>query len=139
MSIVIRRKADDRDRNMARAKDIGTGAPARAAQMWLQTNWAHIEAEVKRLQMRIAKATREGRWGKAKALQRLLTRSHSGKLLAVKRVTENRGKRTPGVDGKIWSPRRPNGKGCCQCNIAVIERCRYDVSTSRRAMARSVR
>ncbi|WP_244106762.1 reverse transcriptase N-terminal domain-containing protein [Burkholderia anthina] len=35
-------------------------------------------------------------------MQRLLTRSHSGKLLAVKRVTENRGKRTLGVDGRIW-------------------------------------
>ncbi|WP_348625442.1 reverse transcriptase N-terminal domain-containing protein [Mesorhizobium loti] len=58
---------------------------------------------MKRLQVRIAKATQEGRWGKVKALQRLLTRSHSGKMLAVKRVTENRGKRTPGVDGKIWS------------------------------------
>lgn len=42
-------------------------------------------------------------WGKVKALQRLLTRSFSGKMLAVKRVTENRGKRTLGVDGKIWS------------------------------------
>jgi len=36
-------------------------------------------------------------------LQRLLTRSRSGKLLAVKRVTENAGKKTAGVDGKIWS------------------------------------
>ena len=35
-------------------------------------------------------------------MQHLLTRSHSGKLLAVKRVTENEGKRTAGVDGKIW-------------------------------------
>jgi RNA-directed DNA polymerase len=37
-----------------------------------------------------------------KALQRLLTRSFSGKALAVRRVTENKGKRTPGVDGEIW-------------------------------------
>ncbi|WP_395400877.1 group II intron reverse transcriptase/maturase [Pseudoduganella sp. UC29_106] len=79
------------------------GAPARTAQLWDQANWSHIEAAVKRLQVRIAKATREGRWGKVQALQRLLSRSHSGKMLAVKRVTENRGKRTPGVDGKIWS------------------------------------
>lgn len=64
------------------------GASSHAAQMWDQANWPTIEAEVKRLQMRIAKAVREGRWGKAKALQRLLTRSHSGKMLAVKRVTE---------------------------------------------------
>ena len=35
-------------------------------------------------------------------MQHLLTRSRSGKLLAVKRVTENAGKRTAGVDGKIW-------------------------------------
>ena len=45
----------------------------------------------------------EGRWGKVKVLQHQLTHSHSGKMLAVKRVTENRGKRTPGIDGKIWS------------------------------------
>src|SRR5471030_286512 len=79
------------------------GAPSRTAQLWDQANWSCIKAVVKRLQARIAKATQEGRWGKVQALQRLLTRSHSGKMLAVKRVTENRGKRTPGVDGKIWS------------------------------------
>ncbi len=78
------------------------GASSAAAQMWEQVNWSRVEAEVKRLQMRIAKAVREGRWGKAQALQRLLTRSHSGKMLAVKRVTENSGKRTPGVDRKTW-------------------------------------
>jgi RNA-directed DNA polymerase len=78
------------------------GASSRAADMWDQADWTHMEAEVKRLQMRIAKAVREGRWGKAKALQHLLTRSHSGKMLAVKRVTENSGKRTPGVDGRTW-------------------------------------
>lgn len=81
----------------------GAGASSRAAQMWDQANWTNIEAKVKRLQLRIAKAVREGRWGKVKVLQRLLTRSYHGKMLAVKRVTENRGKRTPGVDGKIWS------------------------------------
>jgi len=53
------------------------------------------------LQARIVKATREGRWGKGKALQRLLTHSLSGKALAVKRVTENQGKRTSGVDGVL--------------------------------------
>ena len=53
--------------------------------------------------MRIVKATKEGRWGKVKALQRLLTHSFSGKAIAVKRVIENRGKNTPGVDGETWS------------------------------------
>ncbi|WP_316679522.1 reverse transcriptase N-terminal domain-containing protein [Ralstonia chuxiongensis] len=66
-------------------------------------NWDQVAQEVTRLQVRIAKATKVGRWNKVKALQRLLTRSRSGKLFAVKRVTENTGKRTAGVDGKIWS------------------------------------
>ncbi|AWF62229.1 group II intron reverse transcriptase/maturase [Pseudomonas aeruginosa] len=79
-----------------------TGAPSNFISAWPQ-HWNQIESQVKRLQVRIAKATREGRWGKVQALQRLLTRSFSGKMLAVKRATENRGKRTPGVDGKIWS------------------------------------
>jgi RNA-directed DNA polymerase len=48
------------------------------------------------------KAWQEGRRRKAKALQRLLIRSLSGKALAVKRVTENPGRCTPGVDGAIW-------------------------------------
>jgi RNA-directed DNA polymerase len=37
-----------------------------------------------------------------RALQHLLTHSYSGKVLAVRRVTENNGKKTPGVDQEIW-------------------------------------
>lgn len=69
---------------------------------WNAVNWCKVNRNVRRLQARIVKATQEGRWGKVKALQHLLTRSYSGKALAVKRVTENRGKKTPGVDGEIW-------------------------------------
>jgi RNA-directed DNA polymerase len=47
-------------------------------------------------------ATKASRWGKVRALQRLLTHSYSGKVLAVRRVTENQGKKTPGVDQEIW-------------------------------------
>jgi RNA-directed DNA polymerase len=53
--------------------------------------------------VRIAQATKEHRWGKVQALQRLLTHSYSGKVLAVRRVTENTGKKTPGVDKEIWN------------------------------------
>src|SRR5260370_41185766 len=49
------------------------------------------------------KATQEKRWNKVKALQRLLTHSFSGKALAVRRVTENQGKNTPGVDQITWN------------------------------------
>jgi RNA-directed DNA polymerase len=53
--------------------------------------------------LRIVKAWQEGRRRKVRALQRMLTRSLSGKALAVRRVTENQGKRTAGVDGLTWS------------------------------------
>ena len=86
----------------ARACVEDAGAPPTYDMNWEQLDWAEITEEVTRLQARIAKATQAGRWNKVQALQHLLTRSHSGKLLAVKRVTENAGKRTAGVDGKIW-------------------------------------
>jgi RNA-directed DNA polymerase len=63
---------------------------------------------VRELQVRIAKATKQEKWRKVKTLQRLLTRSFSAKALAVKRVTENRGKRTSGIDGELWDT--PNTK-----------------------------
>ena len=69
---------------------------------WHGIQWYRTERNVRRLQARIVKATQEKRWGKVKALQRLLTHSFSGKALAVRRVTENQGKKTPGVDKVIW-------------------------------------
>src|SRR5690606_13406207 len=54
-------------------------------------------------QVRIAKATKAGDWRRVKALQRFLVNSFSSRCLAVKRVTENAGKRTAGVDGATWS------------------------------------
>lgn len=81
-------------------------APRVTADDWNQINWRTAYANVHRLQMRIAKATREGRWGKVFSLQRLLTNSYSGKALAVRRVTTNRGKRTAGVDRILWSSPR---------------------------------
>lgn len=70
---------------------------------WHGIDWDTAHATVKRMQARIVKATQEGRWNRVKALQRLLTTSFHGKALAVKRVTENKGKRTPGVDKVLWS------------------------------------
>lgn len=52
--------------------------------------------------MRIAKAVKEGKWNKVKTLEYLLTRSFHAKQLAVKRVTSNKGKNTPGIDGILW-------------------------------------
>jgi RNA-directed DNA polymerase len=70
---------------------------------WHSIDWDTAHATVKRMQARIVKATQAGRWNRIKALQRLLPTSFYGKALAVKRVTENQGKRTPGVDKVLWS------------------------------------
>ncbi len=40
---------------------------------WQSINWKSIEQKVLKLQMRIAKATREGKQGRVKALQWILT------------------------------------------------------------------
>ncbi|HGJ5862629.1 MAG TPA: group II intron reverse transcriptase/maturase [Arsenophonus nasoniae] len=78
------------------------GAPSHISGSWHGINWVKCHREVRRLQARIVKATRESRYSKVKNLQWLLTHSFSGKALAVRRVTENQGKQTPGVDGKLW-------------------------------------
>ena len=70
---------------------------------WPDIKWAQCIRTVRRLQTRIVKAQQGGRWNKVKVLQRLLTSSFSGKAVAVKRVTENEGKRTSGVDKRLWS------------------------------------
>ena len=74
-----------------------TGAPSASGSTFESIQWQRVVLEVRRLQMRIAKAYREGKHGKVKALQWLLTHSLSAKLLAVKRVVQNKGAKTPGV------------------------------------------
>jgi len=73
------------------------------AEDWHAVNWQYVNYKVVRLQFDIAKAVREGKWRKVRCLQGKLVHSFYAKLLAVRRVTENRGKRTPGVDGELWS------------------------------------
>ena len=77
---------------------------------WKSIDWKAAQRSVRRLQVRIAKAVKDKKLRKAKALQWLLVRSYHAKLLAIKRVTSNKGRRTPGVDGVIWStPRQKMG------------------------------
>jgi len=86
--------------------NAATLACAPSGVTWNDIPWATVQCQVRRLQTRIVKATQNGRHNKAKALQWLLTHSFSGKALAVKRVTENKGKNTPGVDKVTWETPR---------------------------------
>lgn len=83
-------------------------APTDKVQSWEAIDWRKAEDYVKKLQMRIVKAQKDGRYNKVKSLQWLLTHSFYAKALAIKKVTSNQGKNTAGVDHELW--RTPNGK-----------------------------
>ena len=93
------------------------GASSAYAKNWKQVNWKKVHAFVYRIQVRIAKSIREGRWGKAKALQHLLSRSFYGKLWAVKRITANKGSRTAGIDGVTWNSSGKRWQAAINLNV----------------------
>ncbi len=71
---------------------------------WDSIQWDIPRRHVRRLQERIFRATRDKDWAKVKNLQKFLVRSHSARLLAIRRITqENKGKYTPGIDGQIYA------------------------------------
>jgi RNA-directed DNA polymerase len=88
--------------DLSRAATPAGAAPGHAPD-WHSTDWRKVWRTVRRLQARIVKAVREGRWNKVKALVYLLTHSYSGRALAILRVVSNSGARTPGVDGILWN------------------------------------
>src|SRR5262249_5823833 len=69
---------------------------------WHMINWAACHRQVRSLQRRIVQAVQAGAWRKVKRLSYLLVHSFAARALAVKRVTENAGKKTPGIDGELW-------------------------------------
>lgn len=76
---------------------------------WTGVNWSKVEKTITNLQHRITKATERGQHRKVRDLQRLLNRSLSARLKAVRIVAqENSGKKTPGIDGEVWTT--PNRK-----------------------------
>ena len=78
------------------------GASSAKSRDWDSQPWEQIRQEVRRLQMRIAKAIKEKKYGRARSLQWILTHSHAAKMMAVERVTTNKGSRTPGIDKMVW-------------------------------------
>jgi RNA-directed DNA polymerase len=87
---------------MTQAPTLAGAAPGPAA-CWHSINWKKVYRTVRRLQARIVKAVREGKWHKVKAPVYLLTHSFSGRALAILRVISNSGAKTPGVDGVVWN------------------------------------
>src|ERR1700682_3054910 len=106
-----------------------TRARAPSGVTWDGINWANVQRQVRGLQTRMVKAVQAGRHNRVKALQWLLTHSFSGRALAVKRVTENKGRNTPGVDKVIW--KTPAAKTNA---IASLKRRGYSTPPLRRVL-----
>lgn len=69
---------------------------------WDQVDWGQAEENVRRLRRRVFAASQAGDLKKVRNLQKLMLRSRSSALVAVRRVTEvNAGRRTAGVDGRV--------------------------------------
>lgn len=70
---------------------------------WDKIEWAQVRYRVTRYQRRIYKASLKNDKGKVRFLQKQLISSLDAKLYATLRVTTwNKGKNTPGVDGKVF-------------------------------------
>nr|WP_201372643.1 reverse transcriptase N-terminal domain-containing protein [Ktedonobacter robiniae] len=78
-----------------------TKAPdASSSEEWAGLPWRKLEQHQYRLQKRIFKASERGDLKTVHQLQKLLMKSRSARLLAVRRVTQdNQGKKTAGIDG----------------------------------------
>ena len=69
---------------------------------WSSIDWTATEDVVRRLQHRIFRAAQADDGAQVKNLQKLLIRSRSAKLLAIRQVTQrNAGRNTPGIDGVV--------------------------------------
>nr|WP_229642778.1 reverse transcriptase N-terminal domain-containing protein [Waterburya agarophytonicola] len=56
---------------------------------WNEINWRKLERRVFKLQKRIYRASRCGNVKLVRRLQKLLTKSYSAKVIAVRRVTQD--------------------------------------------------
>ncbi|NEQ84027.1 MAG: RNA-dependent DNA polymerase [Moorea sp. SIO2I5] len=71
------------------------------SELWKNQQWKKLRQNLFRLQKRVYKAVQAGDLKKARSLQKLILKSRSAQLLAVRQVTQlNKGKKTAGVDGK---------------------------------------
>jgi RNA-directed DNA polymerase len=80
----------------------GVNGPESGTCDWDQVDWDGVEGEVRRLRQRIFTASRDADLRRVRRLQKLMLRSRSNALWAVRRVAElNAGRKTAGVDGRL--------------------------------------
>jgi len=95
--------------------DVKATAPGKP-QNWHSIDWKLVMQFVGKAQQQIAKAEMDKDFRRVKRLQRSLVRSWQAKALAVRKVTENRGKRTSGVDRELWDTQEEKWHAVCRLN-----------------------
>ena len=71
------------------------------SELWKGQKWKQLRRNLFRLQRRVYKAVQAGDLRQARSLQKLILKSRSAQLLAIRQVTQlNQGKKTAGIDGK---------------------------------------
>jgi RNA-directed DNA polymerase len=83
---------------------------------WHLIDWGLVQMFVGKMQTRIAQAEMDKDYRRVKRLQRSLVRSWQAKALAVRKVTENQGKRTSGVDRELWPSPKAKWNAVCRLN-----------------------
>ena len=89
--------------NKVSEHNVNSYAPCDEGKGWREFDFKSATHQVQKLQRRIEKALIKREFGKATYLYHLLIHSQSAKMLAVKAVTSNRGKHTPGIDDVLWT------------------------------------
>ncbi|QDZ40056.1 group II intron reverse transcriptase/maturase [Euhalothece natronophila Z-M001] len=88
------------------------------AECWHSLDWRKANRVVRNLRRRIFRATREGNLKKVRSLQKLLLKSFSNLVLAIRRCTqENQGKRTAGIDGRIALSPKERWELVCELQV----------------------
>jgi len=104
-----------------RRRDSAVDGRKSSSVLWNSIDWKKVNQAVNRLQTRIVKALKAGNMECVRSLQRLLARSFTGKLIAVKRVSENRGKRTAGVDNELLDTPAKKWRQAERLNLAAYK------------------
>jgi RNA-directed DNA polymerase len=69
---------------------------------WADLNWKAATKAVRNLRRRIYRATERKEWNKVRSLMKLMLKSTSNLLLAIRKVTQiNQGKKTAGMDNQL--------------------------------------
>lgn len=95
----------------------GAASPGESSE-WHSIDWKAVMQFVGKAQMRIAQAEMEKDFRRVTRLQRNLIRSWQAKALAVRKVTDNRGKRTSGVDHDLWDTQEKKWNAVSRLNHA---------------------